>query len=267
MASKIRVPLKFGDCSSGWHEAPGGKYTPGDRPLPACRGLLIYSVSGIERVHLCGCDCHDQITAMFEEMGIPRAWPEISWRSEADRQAFKASQPQFNMSFLDDFKRAREPVALPANATDAAPRVHELEDGETKREVASIIPPNPKVTVDPDWKPGSGPRPKGGLELEVKLACDAWVLGAHPGIEVLKPHHISRLISADRPPSTGAIVNILIAWGDIGFAITKTSPHRFLGYTEAGIKLGIEPLRERRSMTAASDQRNLKVRMLRGHRT
>lgn len=263
--SKLTSSMMFGDCSTGNHEAPGGTWQPGERPRRACKGLLIYSVAGIEKVHNCGCECHAKITAMFDDMGLARIWPESAWRSEADREAFKAAQPQFDMSYIKDFRQARVIIQLPDNAAEAAPSLEDLDGGEVKVAVASIIPPNPTVQLDPDWTPGKQ-RVKGQLEYEVKLACDAWVLGAYPDIPTLKPHNIAQLISSEKPPSTGAIVNVLLAWGEIGFAITETSPHRFVSYTQAGIQLGIGPLRERREMTTASSQRTLKNKMLRGVR-
>lgn len=269
MAVKGKVPphaLLMGDCSSGSHEAPGGKWSPGDRPVRACKGIMTYTVAGIVKTHLCACKCHKEISEMYELSGMERVWPETSWRSEADRRAFKATQPQFDMTYVEEWKATSVPIPLPHDAHEPAPGIEEV-DKLRDLGVSVIIPDNPTFTKSPDWREGM-PRTSGQLEYEVKIACDAFVLGAYPQeMTSFTPRSISRAINSVKPPSTGAIVNILTAWGELGFANVTTGPHAFLGYTKAGIQLGLNQLRQRKAATSASVTKARNVHMLRGHRT
>lgn len=245
---KATLAYMSGFCGEGNHEAPGGEYKPGEAPRMQCRGRFEMTGPGKHRVVFCGCDCHAKITALFESMSVERVWPDSNWRSPADQFAFQDTQPKFDLSWLSEWAAPHTPEPLPENAADLAPTVADLdkEDGAQERTLDTILPPNP--TRPNGWNPGDYPRPAGALEFEVKLACDQWLLGGYSST-TLTPIHISRIIGrTSKTPSTGAITNILVAWAELGFAVVElTSPRHFKGYTEAGVQLGIEKLRERKA--------------------
>lgn len=97
-------------------------------------------------------------------------------------------------------------------------------------------------------------RGRGFLETDVKSVTDKFVTGTVKLAdgELLTPHRIARLIKEhdglDKPPSTGAVANILDAWAEIGFASINEKPKAFLDYTETGREEGLTALK-----TAASD--------------
>ena len=252
-----------GFCGDGNHEAPGGEYKSGDRPRQQCRGRFELGGHGNDKVHICACECHAKISALFESMGVDRVWPDSNWRSPEDQFAFSESQPKFDLSWLREWRAPHTPEPLPENAGDLAPTVAEVDSGTANRTVGDILPPNP--TKPAGWEPGEYPRPAGALEWQVKLACDQWVLGAYPNVRELKPLNIARIIGDTRAPSTGAITNILVGWHEIGFAIIQLdAPRCFKGYTEAGISLGIEKLRERTAASKGAATRAASARLRTG---
>lgn len=252
-----------GFCSNGNHEAPGGEYQSGDRPRQQCRGRFELGSHGSGKVHFCACDCHAKINQLFKELNVERVWPDSNWRSPQDQLAFSEAQPKFDLSWLTTWRAPHTPEPLPENAGDLAPTVAEVDSGVSDRQVGDILPPNPSKPAG--WEPGEYPRPQGALEWQVKLACDQWVLGAYPNVRELKPLNIARIIGDTRAPSTGAITNILIGWHEIGFAVIQLeAPRFFKGYTEAGISLGIEKLRERSAATKGAASRAASARLRTG---
>lgn len=250
-----------GFCGNGNHEAPGGEFKHGERPKVACKGKFEASFGG--KVTICTCHCHAKITELFETMGVERAWPTSNWRSPQDEAAFSDAQPKFDLSWLTEWRAPHTPEPLPENAEDLAPDVKAVDGGESGRSINEILPPNPAKPNG--WEPGEYPRPAGALEWQVKLACDQWVLGAYPNVERLTPLNIVRIINDTRAPSTGAITNILVGWNEIGFAkVQLEAPRYFIGYTEAGLTLGVEKLRERHMATKGAASRAASARLRTG---
>lgn len=244
-ASRPKGPARSlsGNCNLGWCE--GKKVIPGreGKITPRCKGLTISEVAGKPYEIMCTCQCHAAITEMYEMAGIPREWPDSIWTADDQKKRIEEGLV-FDPTVLYECiaeSRLRPTFDLDEDATDSVPTLAERDTVDT---LEGVLPPNPSVEEDPDKRDGSY-RQKGRLVLDVKIVCDQWVLGAHPDIEQLKPGEIARLIDPQRPPSTGAITNVLRKWSEMGFARIGEKPWRFEAYTKAGIEHGFDALHER----------------------
>lgn len=90
-------------------------------------------------------------------------------------------------------------------------------------------------------------RTKGDLGTEVKTVTDEFVAGTwkptnkEGADELLTPHRIATRLKdrdgLDKAPSTGAVTNVIKAWGDIGFSINNEKPLAFTEYVGDGSEL------------------------------
>lgn len=265
----IMQTLPTGFCSNGFCE--GRKINaqiPEDKPTPRCKGRFVHQ-HGVHKVTYCPCDCHDEVTEMYTMAGRERVWPASIHQTPRDLDLADRERSKYVFASI----QTKPVITLPDNADAKAETITMEEamsmsgggvDDNTPR-LKLIIPPNPKVPQQDRFASG---RPPGQLELEVKLVCDGLILGTAATTDMeLRPVTISRLIDADSPPSTGAVTNILRAWGTIGFAKIEEGPVRFCGYTVAGIELGIEPLRERYKALQGDEKRKGVLRQRENNRS
>lgn len=256
----IMQAMPSGFCSNGFCE--GRKITvkvPEGKPTPRCKGRFTHKI-GMHKVTYCPCDCHDEVTELYTMTGVERVWPASLYQTAQDQDKWDKERAQYVFASI----QSKPVIVLPKNADVTAETVtveealgsaseDEGESVEGKPLIKLLIPPSPVVPIQERAIRG---RPPGQLELEVKLICDAMILGVAATTDrELKPVTISRLIDANNPPSTGAVTNILRGWARIGFATIKEEPVRFVGYTNAGIELGIEPLREREKAMLGGQRR------------
>lgn len=234
---------KTGACYDGFHETSFSD--DGMTPKMICRGIVPISV-GVNRQFVCGCKCHVEITEFYALAGRERVWPE----SQFSPQRRAIQEDNWRSWGLDQILRggkAKQIVVLPENHDAPAEivTVTEMIDSGQSIDISAQLPPHPaKIAPTTDSKRVG--RAPGQLEFEVKIACDQFVLGLAGDTELgLGALAISRLVDPVRPPSTGAVTNILMAWRSIGFATIQEGPWRFMGYTRAGVQLGIAPLRQR----------------------
>jgi hypothetical protein len=84
------------------------------------------------------------------------------------------------------------------------------------------------------------------LEYDVKQAVDTFIIENEDGF--CTPAWISTEIGKTKgfaPPSTGAVTAVLERWQTYGFALLGKKPTRFVMYTEEGVSLGLEALKDR----------------------
>lgn len=245
---------KTGACYDGYHEMSFSE--DGMTPKMICRGIIPIS-SGPKREFVCKCECHANITALFEMTGVERVWPDSMYSPQR-----RAMQEERRRAWgLDEILRggeAHKVIRLPDNPDAPAEivTIDQIIEAGAPADISSQLPPHPPQPVAKPDTQRKG-RPPGMLEFEAKLVCDQFALGLVPadpsgGIGAMK---ISRLIDPVNPPSTGAVTNILRVWRDIGFANIGEGPWRFESYTRAGVQLGSEALRKKYEQDQAAQRR------------
>lgn len=240
-----------------------------------CRGMWTSIMPGQPPyVHNCECECHATITEMYQIAGRERVWPETGkWWKEDDpdlpevpkfsgpwndpswyanktdnKRHVTASQVEARRAadgeLTPDEKRVRKAIEhgmLPPN-TDYVAEVKAVtaSEDDLKKEAILAMGLTPKANLAEAGESAgkTGTRRSGQLEYEVKKICDKWALGLMPHVLTLTCSEIAKAINPSKPPSTGAITNVLLRWHEIGFAFHRSGPHRFEGYTPEGIKYG-----------------------------
>ena len=201
-------PMVTGFCNSGWCEGTKG-VTENGKSAPTCRFFVN-----------CPCECHARLNRMFDIAGTERVLVDHSnWKPDnpfvLPSMAFRVSPESFNDVGSD----------TPANIENAVPAAV---SGGIQRTFA----PTP-----------SGRAGRGELESWVKEITDIWVVDQNG---LCTPKYVSDYIARRKgikAPSVGAVDAVLKRWVEIGFAVIEKKPTRFTGYTEAGIKFGLESMR------------------------
>lgn len=209
---KIRAHIS-GICLEGRHELvldPEGYVVPGQ-----CRGGGRPSWGAVP--WFCGCACHRYIR------GLP-----------PDQRVF-------------DFPMDRERDPLQPTLAEEL-RAWAEERGLNRVPLTSD---KPVVEVTPDSITDNGNRMRGALELQVLTVCQSYDQGEFAEFEdwaLFTTLAASEAIAREygcREPSQGAIHYIWTKWEAIGFAYLATKPFRFMTFTEAGKKFGLETLKKR----------------------
>lgn len=203
MAEKRRY--KTGFCSNGHCEGTKPVNYRG-RPMPICTLW-----------EKCGCECHERITKMYADIGVPRI----------EAQQNPDYKPDPNPFVLPDLRdRHAPPVTL------NGPRliVSELD------EATATPPPQPGTTVVEGraFAPTpTGYRGRGQLEYEVLEVVRVWVSDPAEDEEICTPKLVAERILALRggmTPSTGAIQAVWDRWEKLGIATQAKKPARFTGW-------------------------------------
>jgi hypothetical protein len=128
--------------------------------------------------------------------------------------------------------------------------------------VESPLPEAVPVTLRRSYTPtATGRAARGELEAWVKDHCDIWIVEADGSL--CTPAYLATEIGRAqgiKEPSVGAISAVFDRWVKIGFATVLKKPTRFEGYTEQGIRIGLEGCkdkmkRSRKSAEAAAGRR------------
>ncbi len=136
---------------------------------------------------------------------------------------------------------AAAPAAAPAEKAKSA-RARKAAKA-AKKTTAKKAPAAKKVSA-PRKGVGEPRRSRGLLENDVLSVVQDFVKGKVKLADgkKLTPHVISTTMaeadSLDSKPSAGAISNILVKWGDIGFAKINPKPLAFTAFTKAGGEKG-----------------------------
>lgn len=211
-----------GFCSIGHCEGTRPRSRSGTA-MKTCERILKDVRSG--RTWSCACKCHADLDRMFEMMGMERFVDQ--------NPDYKPILPTYIMPSLD------ERVALSMERR-AVPTVI----------IESAAPEHVPATVTRVFTPtATGRAGRGQLELWVKQTCDQWVLDQPE--ESCTPQWISDQIAAKheiKPPSVGAINAVFERWTKLNFALIGRKPVRFVGYTDDGVKHGLEGLKIRAKM-------------------
>ena len=218
-----------GFCSIGHCEGTRPKSRSGT-PMKTCMRILMDH--RYNKTWSCACKCHADLDRMFEMMGMERY---IEQNPE-----YKPEIPTYVMPTLE------ERVSL-SIARRAVPTVT----------IESPAPEHVPATVARVFTPTvSGRAGRGELELRVKQACDAWVL-TQPE-ESCTPQWISDWIVEEHgvsekgtAPSVGAINAVFERWTKLNFALIGRKPVRFVGYTDEGVKHGLDGLKMKAKMQRA----------------
>lgn len=220
------LPFVTGWCNSGYHE--------GTKPKDAS-GKAVRTCHIIMR---CPCDCHTQVEKMFEISGLPRI--------HLDNPEWMPVKSPYWMPSWEDLA----PITT-SSTTDGVGTPDDIEGPPLVAPVpAYAVAPHRERTFAPT---ASGRTAKGELESWVKNVCDQWLMNDIDNREPLTPSRISRVIGSDqgiKDPSSGAVDAVLKRWIKLGFATVEFKPTRFIGYTEDGLKYGLDALKKRAKMNA-----------------
>ena len=201
------MPILTGFCDSGWHE--GYKIDK-----PTCKFWMT-----------CPCDCHTQLSRMAVMTETERVL--------VDNSSWTSGNTFVQVSLTE---------AISASALYKPGAVL----------VASDLPDLVPATFKRDFVPtASGRTQRGQLEVWVHDAVQYWITERTAGVEMptCTPQWISDRIytegQAVKPPSTGAIDFVFKRWTEIGYANIGSKPTRFVSFTVAGIKDGLEVMKAR----------------------
>lgn len=217
-------PFLTGFCSIGHCEGLKPR-SPSGKPLKTCTRVLIYGA----KTWSCKCKCHVDLDRMFEMMGMER---------------YVEQNPEY----------------VPEKATYVMPTLEERVALSIERRsvptvtIESPAPEHVPATVARVFTPTeSGRAGRGQLELWVKQTCDQWIVDQPEN--QCTPQWISDTIAEKegiKSPSVGAINAVFERWTKLNFALIGRKPVRFVGYTDEGVKHGLEGLKVRAKMQRAS---------------
>jgi len=204
--------LKTGYCNDGWHEGEK-KLSYAGNPVRSC---LLWRV--------CPCECHAVYDRMFSEMGMERL--------VQDNSGYHVER-----TFVMPERTIVTPVDVLSDngGTDTQPRYESPAPGLVPAAMARTFAPT-----------ASGRAARGELEHDVKRAIDIFIIEQEEGF--CTPTWISEEIAKSKgilPPSTGAVSAVLDRWVAYGFAETAKKPSRFVRYTDAGLELGLEVMKDK----------------------
>ena len=108
---------------------------------------------------------------------------------------------------------------------------------------------------------GGDRRERGALESDVRAVVEDFEAGKVevPEGKTLTPHVIAKEIAgrngADKPPSTGAVTNIVKKFDDAGFVLTHPKPYAVKGLSARGRKEGYDTLIEKYAEKRKADRK------------
>lgn len=188
-----------GFCGIGSHEGTKPK-SPSGKPLKTCEDWVV-----------CGCDCHKQITSMFEMTG---------------RERVPVPNPEYITPERTYWMPSDEPnYGLPEPSPDIG------QGGALVAERGAV-----QITE-------SGRTKKGDLERAVQRVC-LWPLSE--GEDYYSVKYISQKVyeneaaALEKPPSLGAVAAVLQRWEKYGYAMLGRNPVRFVMLTLAGKENGLD---------------------------
>lgn len=188
----------------------------------------------------CGCECHAEITRMFDIAKLER--------KVQDNPEYVPAVNTFMMPDRDAEDATGEPVE---------PKPEEEVDSAYPQASVPLPPPTKKIY---DETP-TGRSGKGQLEDRVKQACDVWLDEQKPWD--CTPAYLSEAIASVHKipaPSTGAIGAVFQRWADLKFADIGRQPIRFQSYTPEGLRLGLDRMKKE----AKARKARLKAEIKRG---
>lgn len=213
--SEHMLKFKTGFCSNGNCEGTAKK-SPSGAAMPTCKWWK-----------RCPCICHTVYDRMYAESEMPRVL--------VDNSGYDPPKHQFKMPtveeriMLSNASRMNTPIVVESPVVDAVP---------------------------PTLRRGFAPTPtgkaaRGELESWVKDECDAWLIDKeiYPCTPPYLAEAIAKTQGLGKQPSVGAISSVFDRWIGIGFAVIGKKPTRFLSYTDEGVKLGLDGLKELRKRT------------------
>lgn len=205
---KIHVnPFVTGFCDSGWHE--GYKINK-----PTCRFWMV-----------CPCDCHTMLCRMAAMTQTERVL--------VDESTWVSGNTFVQVSLTESIQAS---VTARSDLTLVKSEMPGLVPDTFRREFAPTV---------------SGRAQRGQLENWVQTATQEWLASRMSGEDMppCTPQWLSEFIRSleqlDKPPSTGAIDSVFRRWSEMGYANIGSRPTRFVSFTVAGIRDGLEVMRAR----------------------
>lgn len=222
MAEKTGTLTGF--CGMGQHEGSKPR-SPSGLPMKTCMRVYHYR----EKTWHCGCKCHVELDRMFQMMDMERYVEE--------NPEYVPVKPTWQMPTLDE----RVALSIERRTT---PTIR----------IESVMPTHVPATVSRVFTPTvSGRAGRGQLELWVKQACDRWIVDKPESS--CTPQWISDqivVVEDIKPPSVGAINAVFERWTKLNFALVGRKPVRFVGYTDEGVKHGLDGLKIRAKLQRSS---------------
>lgn len=179
-------------------------------PCPTCKFWLV-----------CPCDCHELVSMMFMQAEMPRQVVENPEYHPAKIIGIltldERARSQIERKAEERLFRAQEAIF-----TDGGDEIHSP----------------------------SGRTRKGLLDTWVNQVCKVWAVNP---VGECTPAFIAQFIAMLNDvtePSVGAIDAVLKRWVEYGYAVIEKKPTRFASFTEEGLKLGLDMMREKAKLTS-----------------
>jgi hypothetical protein len=207
------VKIKTGFCGVGHCEGTKPKNWRGDA-MPTCTFW-----------QTCGCDCHVTYDKMFSMSNMER--------QAVDNSGFVPDRGDFKP--IEIIVRETPSPLSNAPITTDGPVYESPAPGVVPAVLARSFAPTP-----------TGRAARGELEYDVKRAVDTFIIEEEDGY--CTPVWIATEIGKFKgfaPPSTGAVTAVLERWVTYGFAELAKKPTRFVRYTDEGVAIGLEAMRDR----------------------
>lgn len=203
------LKYKTGFCANGNCEGSAPKSRAG-KGQPTC--------SWWKR---CPCECHLLYDEMFEMSGKERQL--------VDNSGYVVDSGRFKMPTQEE--RMAAIAASMTTATRTATVIESAAPGVTPPTLARSFTPT-----------ATGRAARGELASWVKAECDEWLVEQPPDrcTPVFIAEGIAKRQGFVKPPSVGAVDAVLKRWVTFGFAKVEKKPTRFVGYTDEGVRLGME---------------------------
>ena len=202
MATATKKMTMTGWCLQGCHEGTKPVNYLGE-PLPVCVNW-----------EWCKCECHKQITEMYEIAGLPR-----------------------EVHPNPDYQPKPRTFWMPGDPDPMPEEVLSNPDGTTtqpEHEGTVTVPLRAAPTPSFDPTP-TGRKARGQLEQEVLEVCAEFAAGVYDW-QYCTPKLVAERIAIKaqaEAPSTGAINSVWDRWEKLGIAVQAKKPSRFIRFEES----------------------------------
>lgn len=188
----------------------------------------------------CGCECHEQISKMYADIGMDREPPE---QSHAFLEFVRTQAAEFdtNQTPLDPvYDALSSPGGVDVPLGDEEPSTTPVRPAYD-----APAPPVPALPAPAFIPTPTGRRARGQLEYDVLQVCKEYTQSIWDW-SACTPKVVAERIgkmNATEPPSTGAINAVWDRWERLKFATQDKKPSRFVKFLGEGTPTELDRLK------------------------